>query len=97
MNETRELKPELAYALEWMAAERDALRSFAQETLDAPTPRDLDAKVLAAAVRWGLLFEEPAQRACTDDCACAREYTPENFENGNAVCYVRSKLLTGAP
>ena len=75
--------------------ERDALRSFAQDIMEAWPESGVDGGELQeSAAEFGLLAEERRTASCGDGCQCATMVGEKEFALG-INCYRRTKLLTG--
>jgi hypothetical protein len=73
--------------------ERDALRAFAREVMQAWPYDDVDGDDLQAmAIKHGMLRPEQRTERCGDKCMCAGYAEAEDWP---ITCYRRTALLTG--
>lgn len=77
-------------------AERDALRRFAQEVMEAWPEGGIEGDDLQEiAVEHGLLAKVLKFQPCGDNCACADSRPdPDEWDEG-VTCYRRTALLNG--
>ena len=76
-------------------AERDALRRFAREIMDAWPDGGIEgADLQAIAVKHGLLVPETLHEPCGESCSCAGLVDADDWDEG-VTCYRRTALLNG--
>lgn len=74
-------------------AERDALRRFAREIMDAWPDGGIEgADLQAIAVKHGLLVPETRHEPCGESCLCAHHVYSDEWP---VTCYRRTALLNG--
>jgi len=78
-----------------IAAERNALRAFAQGVMESWPDGDVDGGYLQdMAEQHGLLKPETFHEACGEDCRCLQYFSSTEWQEG-VTCYHQTPLLTG--
>ena len=66
----------------------ESLLGFAQEIMAAWPRGNIDGGDLQEfAISYGILVEYRPTEPCGDNCDCQIAYPPEDFEQGEVVCY----------